>query len=411
MNGYGYLCGIRFSSSVTLWVDFILIFTVLTFVYDASPQTLGYAAALYGLPTLFLGPLVGTLADHTSPVKFLFISFTFRFIVAFLLFGVNSESAFLTLVCLKGISNLGSGAAEIILTRKLLTNKELVSNISLITVMDQSIKICSPLAGGIIVSMSDKAYGFLISAFFSLLGIFCVILLSMNNRIKKIHESEKRSFGSAKALKVLFSTGPSTQLFFICALFQSAVLGCYDSLLSLHIKNIGLDAYAFGVIVSATALGGIIAGLSFKLVYPQRMFFCSTLSLLAFGAMVATAGLLTEPSNLITLAILILVFSIAGYAYGLTSLAFGVTLQKYCPLANLGTVSATARSLMLIFMITGPIFGAWLSTFISIGGVLVVSGVSAIICGALLHIKYRNVFSSETIRIYNEQNGSRNNSP
>jgi MFS family permease len=372
---------------------------------------LGYAAALYGLPTLFLGPLVGTLADHTSPVKFLFISFTFRFIVAFLLFGVNSESAFLTLVCLKGISNLGSGAAEIILTRKLLTNKELVSNISLITVMDQSIKICSPLAGGIIVSMSDKAYGFLISAFFSLLGIFCVILLSMNNRKKKINESEKRSFGSAKALKVLFSTGPSTQLFFICALFQSAVLGCYDSLLSLHIKNIGLDAYAFGVIVSATALGGIIAGLSFKLVYPQRMFFCSTLSLLAFGAMVATAGLLTEPSNLITLAILILVFSIAGYAYGLTSLAFGVTLQKYCPLANLGTVSATARSLMLIFMITGPIFGAWLSTFISIGSVLVVSGVSAIICGALLHIKYRNVFSSETIRIYNEQNGSRNNSP
>lgn len=402
VNGYGYLCGVRLSSSVTLWVDFILIFTVLTFAYDASPKTLGYAAALYGLPTLFLGPLIGVLADHTSPVKFLLISFTFRLIIACLLFGANSESIFLTLVCLKGMSNLGSSAAETILTRKLLTNKDLVSNISLITVMDQFIKVCSPLTAGVIASMSDKAYGFLISAIFSLLGIFCVILLSMSNRQKKIHESEIRSFGSLKALKILLSTGPSTQLFFICALTQTAVLGCYDSLLSLHIKNIGLDAYAFGVIVSSTALGGIIAGLSFKLVYPQRIFFCSTLSLLVFGIMVATAGLLTEPGNLTTLAILILLFSIAGYAYGLTSLGFGITLQKYCPVSNLGTVSATTRSLMLIFMISGPIFGAWLSIFVSIGGVLVVSGASAVFFGTLLHIKYRDVFSSESIRISNE---------
>jgi hypothetical protein len=57
---------------------------------------------------------------------------------------------------------------------------------------------------------------------------------------------------------------------------------------------------------------------------------------------------------------------------------------------------------MLMFMIIGPIFGAWLSTFISIGGVLVVSGASAVFFGALLHIKYRDIFSSESIRISNE---------
>jgi hypothetical protein len=165
---------------------------------------------------------------------------------------------------------------------------------------------------------------------------------------------------------------------------------------------LGLDEYVFGVVVSSTALGGIIAGLSFKLVYPHKIFFCSTFSLFTFGVMVVIAGLLKEPGNLTTLAILILVFSIAGYAYGLTSLGFGVTLQKYCPLSNLGTVSASSRSLMLIFMITGPIFGAWLSTFLSIGGVLVSSGASAILLGAFLHIKYRDIFSAETSRIINE---------
>ncbi|WP_123428119.1 MFS transporter [Pseudomonas brassicacearum] len=402
VNGYGYLCGIRFSSSVTLWVDFVLIFTVLTFGFDASPKTLGYAAALYGLPSLLLGPLFGTLADHTSPLKFLIVSFSIRFIVACLLFGANSEAYFLAFVCLKGISNLGSGAAEIILTRKLLTNKDLVNNISLITIMDQFIKVCSPLAAGIIASMADKAHGFLISASFSLFGVFCVILLSLSCREKKIHNLEKRSFGSLEALKVLLRSGPSTQLFFICALIQSAVLGCYDSLLSIFLKDIGFEAYIFGVIVSSTALGGILAGLCFKLVYPSRISLCSTLSLLIFGLMVVIAGSLPKPESISTLSILILTFFFAGFAYGLTSLGFGVTLQKYCPLSNLGTVSATARSLTLLFMIVGPIFGAWLSTFISISGVFVLSGGIAVFFGALLHLKYRDNFSLEATRISNE---------
>jgi len=402
VKGYGYLCGIRFSSSVTLWVDFVLIFTVLTFGFDASPQILGYAAALYGLPSLLLGPFFGTLADHTSPLKFLTISFLIRFIVACLLFGATSEAFFLVFVCLKGISNLGSGAAEIILTRKLLTNKDLVNNISLITIMDQCIKVCSPLAAGIIATMADKAYGFLISASFSLLGIFCVVLLSLNCREKKIHNPEKRSFGSFEALKVLLRSGPSTQLFFICALIQSAVLGCYDSLLSIFLKNIGFEAYVFGVIVSSTALGGILAGLIFKLVYPSKISLCSTFSLLIFGLMVATAGLLPMIEHVSILATLIFVFFIAGFAYGLTSLGFGVTLQKYCPLSNLGTVSASARSLTLLFMIAGPIFGAWLSTLISIGGVFFLSGGIAVFFGALLYFRYRDDFSSEATRILNE---------
>jgi hypothetical protein len=375
---------------------------VLTFEYDASPQTLGYAAALYGLPSLLLGPFFGKLADHTSPVKFLTISFFLRLTVACLLFSANSEAIFMALVCLKGLSNLGSGAAEIILTRKLLTNKNLVSNISLITVMDQFIKVCSPLAAGIIASTADKTYGFLISAAFSLSGIFCVIFVSIHNRQKEIHEPEKRSFGSLKALKVLLRSGPSTQLFFICALTQSAILGCYDSLLSLFLKGIGFDAYAFGLIVSATALGGILAGLSFKLIYPSKLALCSTLSLLAFGLMVAIAGLLPAEGDVSTLSIFIFIFFIAGFAYGLTSLGFGVTLQKYCPLSSLGTVSATARSIMLLFMITGPIFGAWLSTVVSINGVFVLSGGMAVFFGALLHIKYRDDFSSEATRISNE---------
>jgi MFS family permease len=402
IKGYNYLCGIRLSSSVTLWVDFVLIFTVLTFGFDASPQTLGYAAALYGLPSLLLGPLLGTIADYTNPLRFLTISFAIRFIVACLLFGASSEAYFLFFVFIKGVSNLGSGAAEIILTRKLLTSKDLATNISITTIIDQFIKICSPLAAGIVASMTDKAHGFLISASFSLFGVFCVIMLSLRYRESITSRPEQRSFGNLEALKILFRSGPSTRLFFICALVQSAILGCYDSLLSIFLKNLGFESYIFGTIVSSTAAGGILAGFCFKFFYPSRIYFCSTLSLVTFGLMVVIAGSLQELETIHTYPVLILIFFVAGFTYGLTSLGFGLSLQKYCPLAHLGAVSATARSLTLLFLVFGPIFGAWLSALISISGVFLVSGSAAIFFGALLHLKYRNIFSLEATRIANE---------
>ncbi|MNR65026.1 hypothetical protein D3C85_1879100 [compost metagenome] len=53
-------------------------------------------------------------------------------------------------------------------------------------------------------------------------------------------------------------------------------------------------------------------------------------------------------------------------------------------------------------MIAGPIFGAWLSTLISISGVFILSGGIAIVSGGLLHFKYRDVFNLEAIRISEE---------
>lgn len=400
--GYSYLCGIRLSTSVTVWVDFVLIFTVLTFTFDATPKTLGYAAALYGLPPLLLGPVFGAIADRISPFKFICWSFLARFTVACLLFSASSEAFFLTFIFLKGLANLGSGSAEIILTRKLLSKEDLVNNISLITVMDQFIKVCSPLAAGIIATAADKATGFLVSAVFSLFGFFLVIALAVTNPTSSAHSPEIRSFGSISALRAFFRHGPITRLFFICTMIQSAVLGCYDSLLSLFLKNAGFSSYTFGAVVSATAIGGILSGLLFPRIYPERLSLCSTLSLSSFGVAVIIAGLLPSVPLISNTVAFMSLFLVAGLAYGLTSLGFGITMQKYCPLSHLGTLSATARSLSMALMIGAPILGAWLSSHLNIAGVFVLAGCLAVVVGGWLHFGYRDQYHSEKTRILNE---------
>lgn len=387
--GYLYLCGIRFSSSVTLWVDFVLIFSVLTFSFNATPMTLGYAAALYGIPPLLLGPLFGAIADRTNTYKYIFWSFFARCIVACFLFAATSQTEFLFFVFLKGASNLGSGSAEIILTRKLLSSRDLVHNISITTIMDQCVKICSPLAAGLIAAMTVKSAGFIVSGLFSLAGMMCLILLFSKHASSSTHTPEVRTFGSVEAFRIFFASGPSTRLFFLCVLVQSAVLGSYDSLLSLLLKESGFDSTVFGLIVSATALGGIIAGFIFPRVYPSRIALCTTLSLLAFGLAIVVVGMTPRTPALSSLWLLMSLFFIAGIAYGLTSQGFAITMQKYCALSHLGSVSATVRSLTLSLMIVAPILGAWLVDFLSVSGVLIFSGLVATLACCALHLKYR----------------------
>ncbi|MDD2006678.1 hypothetical protein NPS31_25390, partial [Pseudomonas putida] len=79
---YFYLYGIRLCSSATVWLDFILIFSTLTFIFNAQAQTLALAAALYGLPSLILGPYIGSLPDRYSPRAIVAVSFCIRAITA-----------------------------------------------------------------------------------------------------------------------------------------------------------------------------------------------------------------------------------------------------------------------------------------------------------------------------------------
>ncbi|MNE10934.1 Major Facilitator Superfamily protein [compost metagenome] len=116
---YSCLYGIRFCSSATVWLDFILIFSTLTFIFHAQAETLALAAALYGIPSLILGPYIGSLPDRYPPHAIIAVSFCLRAVTTICLFQASSLDIFLAFIALKGLSNLGSTPAEIVLTTNL----------------------------------------------------------------------------------------------------------------------------------------------------------------------------------------------------------------------------------------------------------------------------------------------------
>lgn len=65
-------------SSLSLWLDIFLIFTVPVYIWHASPSSIAFLAFCLGAPMLFLGPIIGTLIDRHDVRKTLLLGALLR---------------------------------------------------------------------------------------------------------------------------------------------------------------------------------------------------------------------------------------------------------------------------------------------------------------------------------------------
>lgn len=381
-----YLCGIRIGSSFALWVDFVLIFSVLTFDFSANSQQLGTAAALYGLPPLILGPIFGLWVDRVNAIYFLILSFSIRAVSSILLFWSPTLDIFLFFVLIKGFSNLGAGAAEMVVTRKTLDDEDLLRNTSLVTIFDQAVKIFSPALAGIIAIRSEQSTAFLFSSIGALAGgIFAFLLVSHSSGIER-YAAAHRSHGDFAALRALFYRNNIVLVFFLCSAVQTFTLGLYDSQLGILLKELNYTPVLFGGVVSATAAGGVLAGLFFRKIYSSRIAWCSTFSLGLFGSMIIASGCIAIYLKSMVPVLFLCFFFLAGAAYGLTSIGLNVTLQKECPVSSLGLMVAAIRSINLSLLIIAPLIGGGLANFFSIEVLFILAGAFALVFSSVIHV-------------------------
>lgn len=382
--GYRTLAAARVLSSTILWVDFTLVFSLLGYYWHADAATIGVASALYGLPGLVLGTFFGALADRVNPVVMLVVSYLARALTSLLLLFASDIHVFVLLVFLKGLANLGAMPAEQVIVRTMLSKEQFVSNASIMTTIDQLTKICAPLAGAIMASLHHPMAGFGLSATLGLAGILCVYPLRKHVEISKREEGGKQARRHLHALYLLARDNAVFRRAFVAAVSQTAILGLYDPLLALFLREKGMPAATFGMIVSSTAAGAILGALIFKRVHGGGRHCTATIGLAGFGLTVAIPGLLTWAAISMPLWLLLAFWVANGCFYGLTAMGFGVAMQQQCQLESIGTVSATARSVQLAALVLGPLAGAALAKLLGISLVFVLSGTIAIVIGGVL---------------------------
>lgn len=375
--GYPSFFASRLFNSIAIWVDFTLIFSLLSFSYNATPRTLGIAAALYGLPGLLLGPFIGVLADRNSPALVMLASSTGRLITSLLLAIAPNEGFFIAVVLLKGVSNLGAVPAEQILVRRLLSDEQIVSTTTLTSVIDQCTKIASPLLGAVLAVVSHSRGGFLFTAVLALASAGCTVRISRVIGWQSTDHETRNRLPNFAVLWQAVSDKPRLAVALILMLALSLTLGLYDSILVLLLREHGLPASAFGTIVSCTAAGAIACALILKRALGRTSEFRVMLvSLCGFSVTVIAAGILGLAYERLSLPVLCALWLINGFCYAGGVMAYSISLQTESPREMLGVLSATGRSLQLCALVGGPVVGSWIAqhfgtpwTFIGAGAV------------------------------------------
>lgn len=376
VRGFPSFLGSRILNSIALWVDFTLIFSLLSFHYGASPAVLGLSAALYGLPGLLLGPLLGALADRKSPALIMLLSAFARFVTSFGLALSHNEIVFIVWIFAKGLSNLGTMPAEQVLMRRLLSNEQVVSAVAVMSIIDQCTKIFAPLIGaGFSFALSSRG-GFALTAVLAILSAGCAINVARVVGWGDAGERSRKSYPDFVLIRRVLSQRPQLAWPLALVLTFSMILGLYDSIVVVLLRDHGLPDSAFGTIVSCTALGAIGCALMLRNVLARVSESKSMIIFLAgFSASVAAAGGLALSLSRLNLGLLCLLWGINGFCYAGGVMAYSISLQKEAPPDTLGVVSASARSLQLTALVLGPIAGSWVAqsfgletTFVGAGG-------------------------------------------
>jgi len=362
VRGYAPFFASRLFNSIAIWVDFTLIFSLLSFNFDATPRTLGLAAALYGLPGLLLGPFIGVLADRKSPAVVMLISTIGRFATSLLLVIAPSEGFFIAAVLLKGISNLGAVPAEQVLIRRLLSDQQIVSTTTLTSIVDQCTKIASPLLGAALAMISQSRGGFLLTAILALASAGCAVRIASTIGWKSADLGTTGRLPNFSALWETLSQKPRFALALLLVLALSLTLGLYDSIVVILLREHGLPPSAFGTIVSFTAAGAILCALIFKRLLDRTSeFLIMLVSASGFSMTVIAAGILALTNDRLGLPVLCALWLMNGFFYAGGVMAYSISLQKESPRELLGSLSATGRSLQLGALVCGPVVGSWVA--------------------------------------------------
>lgn len=364
MNTSNKLICVQALSSLSLWLDIFLIFTVPVYLWHASPSSIAVLAFCLGAPTLFLGPIVGTLIDRHDVRNTLALGALLRATSTVALAVSTDVQIFLFFVILKGVSNLLYFPSITIIVRQLIGAEERKSFFSHVSLFDQASKILAPLlAGALTVIVSSKDVFFLSAAAvlltFPLLRSICLTTQTTTHfpptKLLSLYRDLARGFSIFKALPFQLRIG------FLYSLLTSLALGIYDPHLASFLAHEGLPPVIFSVIISATAGGAICAALLMKFKFGNiDEILLRSNALVVFSIALTLTAILVffqAPGRTVLYPV---VWFINGFGYELLIISSNIILQRLCPPDNIGRISMSFRSIQILCVIAGPSLGTML---------------------------------------------------
>lgn len=350
---------------------------VYTYNLTGKALNLGLLMIIMSIPNFLLSPVMGVLADRMDKRKLIIASDVARFALVILFPFAQNIWQIYALAFLIGAANAAFFPSVFSIIPQIVPKKDLLTANSLNVTTMNVVAIIGPAAGGLIVGYWGTTPAFVINSFTFLFSAFMILLIrkpgpreTVSGELEAETPKKTSYFGEfVEGLRFMMGDPMMRYIIFTFAALVLVTSGLNPLFVVLTKEVLGKGEVAFGYLISALGVGGIVGGFLYGLI-GQRFSRISIIINLLFLDSIIVIVLGINTSYYAALG-LFAVFGIIGTVFSVTIMTL---LQEYIPEDKMGRAMGVF-SVMFdpLTMVSMGVFG-YLADLIGTGLVFVGSG-------------------------------------
>ncbi|WP_179038032.1 MFS transporter [Paenibacillus sp. URB8-2] len=371
-------------SSITM-----VILPVLVYSLTGSTTTMGIVMAVYMLPNVLMLPFAGHIVDRVDRVKIMLLADILRFLImtgTAVLALADLLSIPLLLVLVGGYGMLDGlfQPAYAAVRASVFTPDIRIAANSLSQITTQAVRLIGPALGGLLITHWSAGFGFGIDAFTYLSSMVCLLYLrkALGHRSQAKETTLRHSVHWKDDFKEGIAILRGHPWLWITILAFCFINICFTGVTSVLIPWLfkvhhGWEPYLYGLAVTFSGVGAIIAGLLLGMRNEWK-----NRGLIAYGGALISGLALLSLSFAPTAGAAIALFALEGFGIMLFSMIWEISLQDLVPQEAFGRVASLDMMGSFALLPIGYIVVGWTADWI--GGIATIAifaglGISAIL--------------------------------
>jgi predicted MFS family arabinose efflux permease len=361
----------------------LAILNIATFRFNANPFDLVILSAALLAPPILLTRSISRVCERYAGTRVLVVALALTLGTTAALLWVGNFVTFLLVVALKSAALGFTDPAETVYVTTSVAEAQQSRAFRLLNLAQSMAKICAPAVGGIVGAWAGDNRTMLVSIVFIAAAI--VMMLASASRAKTAPAASTSDTGKA-APRVRFG-GPIMPLL-LCVGIYFALAAAVNNQFPLMLRNQGFDKSVLGILVSCSALGGVLGSL-LPMGRNAKQAGLGTLLAPAFAScalFIAIGGIFRLPLRPAEL-----MLASAFFATGLAGARFRVECRLFIArrLADqVAGASATLQSAGMCMQFVAPCIGAVLTSLLSTSDVFIVLGGFSAVCLAVVAMRF-----------------------
>lgn len=376
------------------WMVIPILAALVGYEWGFGGAELSLLAVCMALPSVLLGPLIGSFVDKSPPKKVMLCCDAVRAICAFSLVYIQNFYVFLIIIIIESIARTFFLPAKQVFIKATVKEDYLLSANSLSHTINQLAKVVSPALGGIMLMYWSYKIIFIINGLTFLISAF---FLSYVYEIKAHNKAQKIFFLAKKSIEFLCNDIFLRSIMLLMGL-RFAVIFLYDSFFVLLTKESNMSVAQYGLLISMIAMGSVIGA---PMVSNFKINRKSSILCMIYGQMFG--GLLILMSvyfGYINNIYFLFIWLLFGITNAFINIPYATSLQSNVEKEMIGRIFAVGESLQNFFMIIGPVIGYLIVSYLSAKFLFLICGFLLFLIGSYFLVmvwtdyKWKNVLGT-----------------